>query len=285
MILVIGGTGNIGSEVVSLLTKKGSEFRVLARDPDKTKLALGDNVDVVPGDLRNPQTIIKPMQNVEKVFLVTPLATDQVEMRNTVIDAAKEAGVQHVVMSTGIGAAPDALVKFGQWHGQNQEHLKGTGMAWTFVQPSFFMQNFLMMADSIRRQGAFYLPLAENSLISWVDARDIAAVAATALTCPGHDGKAYAITGPEAITCERIAEIMSETLGKEIRYIPVSLDDAKIGMMQAGMPEVLANAMNELYALGPAGYLGGIADTVPVVTGNPGRTFSQFVADYGSAFA
>lgn len=145
------------------------------------------------------------------------------------------------------------------------------------------MQNMLMFADAIRAQGAFYLPLGDSK-VSWVDARDIAEVGVVALTGAGHENKEYPITGGEAINCAGMAQTLSVVLGKTVNYVDVSLAAAKEGMTGAGMPEKLANMMNELYALGPAGHLVYVGDTVERVTGHPPRSFHQFVENHAAAF-
>ena len=282
MILVIGGTGNIGSEVVRLLVEKGADFKVLARDKTKAAESLPAGVEIVEGDLQQPETIDAVMQSVDKMFLVTPLHLEQVSMKSTAIQAAKRAGVNHIVMSTGIGAGSDAGVEIGRWHGVNQDEVMATGIAFTFLQPGFFMQNILMFADSIRANGEFYLPLGDSK-VSFVDARDIAAVAVTALTEKGHENQTYPITGGQALGCNELASILSEVTGKGVRYVDVPLDAAKQGMMGAGLPEKLADMMNELYALGPDGHLAYIMDTVEKVSGRPPRTFRQFAEDYSEA--
>lgn len=284
MILVVGATGNIGGEVAQLLAAKGLPLRVLARDVAKASAQFGEGVEVVQGDLRDPASLPAALDGVEKVFLVTAMALDQVAMKNALIDAAAAAGVKHIVISTGIGAAPDAPVQFGRWHGESQERAKQSGMDWTFVQPTFFMQNFLMSAPTLVDHGAFYLPLGESSPVSWVDARDIAAVAATALSEPGHAGRAYTLTGPEAVSCEQIAETMGEVFDKPVRYVAVSSEQAAASMLEMGMPEPLVEAMNELYALGPPGYLADVAPTVADVTGRPARDIRTFLTDYRQAF-
>jgi len=283
MILVIGATGNIGSEATQQLVSKGADVRVLARDTAKARAVLGPKVEVVQGDLSRPDTVAAAMAGAEKLFLVTPLHLDQIAMKSAAIQAAKKAGVKHIVMSTGIGAAPDAGVEIGRWHGKNQEEVKATGIAYTFLQPTFFMQNMLMFADAIRAQGAFYLPLGDSK-VSWVDARDIAEVGVVALTGAGHENKEYPITGGEAINCAGMAQTISGVLGKTVNYVDVPLAAAKEGMTAAGMPEKLADMMNELYALGPAGHLAYVADTVERVTGHPPRSFRQFAMDHAAAF-
>jgi len=250
MILVVGGTGTIGSEVVRLLKAENAPFRALVRDPAKADGLKAQGVETVAGDLRQPETLPEALQGAEKVFVVTSLVPDQVQMRANLIAAAKTAGVKHVVMSTGIGAAPDAPVQIGRWHGENQKQLQESGMAWTFVQPGFFMQNLLMYAEAIREKGEFYMPLGEGK-VSWIDARDIAAVAAKALTEPGHENQAYPVTGPEALSGAELGTILTEIAGHTVNYVPISLDQAKQAMTSMGMPEMLAEAMNELYALDP----------------------------------
>lgn len=283
MILLVGGTGNIGSEVARLLGEKGAAFKILARDKSKASALLGANVEIVHGDLSQPETVSAAMKGVEKLFLVTPLHLDQTSMKSTAIQAAKQAGVKHIVMSTGIGAGPDAGVELGRWHGASQEEVKETGIAFTFLQPGFFMQNMLMFADSIRDNGQFYLPLGDSK-VSFVDARDIAAVAVAALTETGYENQEYPITGGEALSMNEIAKVFSDVIGKKVSYIDVPLDAAKEGMVAAGMPEKLADLMNEFYALGPEGYLSYVADTVEKCTSQPPRTFRQFAQDYAGAF-
>jgi uncharacterized protein YbjT (DUF2867 family) len=283
MILMIGATGNIGSEVTRQLMAKGVEVRALVRDVAKAEAMLGSKVQWVTGDLSRPETVAAAMRGADKLFLVTPLHLDQVAMKSVAIQAAKSAGVKHIVMSTGIGAGPDAGVEIGRWHGTNQEEVKATGIAYTFLQPGFFMQNMLMFAGTIREQGAFYLPLGDSK-VSWVDARDIAQVGVTALTQAGHENKEYPITGGEAISCAAMAATLSEVLGKSVSYVDVPLAAAKQGMVSAGMPEKLADLMNETYALGPAGHLAYVADTVETVTGRRPRTFRQFAEDHAAAF-
>jgi uncharacterized protein YbjT (DUF2867 family) len=283
MILVIGGTGNIGSEVVRLLGETDCEFRVLARDKPKAQAMLGSAGVVVEGDLSKPDTVMDAMRGVDKLFLVTPLHLNQIAMKSTAIQAAKRAGVGRIVMSTGAGAGPDAGIEIGRWHGVSQEEVKETGIPCTFLQPGFFMQNFLMFAGPIRSAGEFYLPLGD-SRVSFVDARDIAAVGVAALTGDGHENRSYTITGPEALTCAEAAGILSDTTGRPIRFVDVPPEAAGEGMIGAGMPRKLADLILELYALGPAGHLAHVSDTVERTTGKKARSFRQFAQDHAAAF-
>jgi len=283
MILVVGGTGNIGSELVRLLAEKDAEFKVMVRDKARAVESIGEDVEIIEGDLNAPESVAAAMQGVDKLFLVTPLHLEQVSMKSTAIQAAKNAGVKHIVMSTGMGADPEAGVEIGRWHAVNQEEVKEAGVSYTFLQPGFFMQNMLMFAESIRGSGEFYLPLGDSK-VSFVDARDIAAVGVAALTEDGHENQVYPITGGEALSCDEVANIFSDVTGKEIRYVDVPLEAARQGMIAAGLPEKLADLMNETYALGPEGHLAYVMDTVENVTGQPPRSFRTFAEDYSAAF-
>ena len=185
-------------------------------------------------------------------------------------------------MATGLGASPKAGLTFGKWHSETQELVKESGLDWTFVQPTYFMQNLLWQADSIAKEGVYYDDL--GGPVAWIDARDIADVAAEALTGSGHEGKGYGLTGPEALTGEDVAATLSEATGQSITAAPLAPDDAKAAMMSGGMQEEVAGAMVELASIAPKGYLGGIETTVSDVLGRPARRFKDFVAENKSAF-
>lgn len=204
-------------------------------------------------------------------------------MRKNAILAAKAAGVRHVVMSTGLGADPASPFRLGRMHGENEKQLRESGMAWTFLQPTFFMQNLLMSAAEIRSRGTFHLPL-DGGRVSWIDARDIAAVGVRALLDDGFANRELPLTGPEALGGDEMARIFSELLGREVRYLPAGLEETKRAMLAAGMPEELAEGLAELWALAPAGHLAQVSETVEAVTGRPARTFRQFVDDHRAAF-
>ena len=136
--IVVAGDGSVGDR---LLQEAKLPFKALVRDAAKARELNARGVQTAAGDLREPRTLPAALGGVDKVFVVTPLVPDQVQMRAALITAAKTAGVKHFVMSTGIGAAPDSPVQIGRWHGENQKQVQESGMAWTFVQPGFFMQN------------------------------------------------------------------------------------------------------------------------------------------------
>ncbi|MDY7099507.1 MAG: NAD(P)H-binding protein, partial [Pseudomonadota bacterium] len=212
----------------------------------------------------------------------TPAHPDMRRWKANVIEAAKAAGVHHVVLATGLGASPKARVTFGKWHSETQELVKESGLEWTFVQPTYFMQNLLWQAGNIAKDAVYYDGL--GGPVAWVDARDIADVAAEALTGPGHEGKVYGLTGPEALTGEDIATVLSEETGRSVTCMPLSAEDSRAAMIADGMQEEVAAAMVELASIAPKGYLAGIETTVSDVLGRPARRFRDFVAGNRAAF-
>jgi uncharacterized protein YbjT (DUF2867 family) len=282
MITVFGATGNTGSPLVDTLLAKGAAVCAVTSDPAKVENLKAKGCEAVTANFTDPAALERACAGAERIYLVTPAHLDMRRWKANAIAAAKAAGVRHVVLATGLGASPKAKVTFGKWHSETQELLKESGLDWTFVQPTYFMQNLLWQADTIAKDGVYYDDL--GGPVAWIDARDIADVAAEALTGPGHEGKTYGLTGPEALTGEDIAAMLSEVTGRTITCAPLSVEDSKAAMIAAGMQEEVAAAMVELASIAPKGYLAGIETTVSDVLGRPARRLRDFIAENRDAF-
>lgn len=282
MITVFGATGTTGAPLVDRLLEKGAKVRAVTSDPAKLDKLQAKGCEAVTADFTDPAALEQACARADRIYLVTPAHLDMRQWKANAIAAAKAAGVHHVVLATGLGASPKAGLTFGKWHSDTQESLKESGLDWTFVQPTYFMQNLLWQADNIAKDGVYYDDL--GGPVAWIDARDIADVAAEALTGKGHAGKGYGLTGPEALTGEDIARLLSEVTGRSITSAPLSPDDAKAAMVANGMQDEVAAAMVELASIAPKGYLGGIETTVSDVLGRPARRFRDFVAENRDAF-
>lgn len=279
-ILVTGATGNVGYQVVKQL--EAYQVKILAgvRSPNKAQSLKSEQVSLVEFDSERPETIEKALQGVDKIFLLTPLITNMVEVSNNLVEMAKKARVKHIVKSSGMGAAVEPGITLTRWHRAAEKAIEASGVAYTFVRPNGFMQNYANFSgQTIKAENVFYLPMGDGK-VSHIDTRDIASVVTTALTQAGHEGKAYEITGTQAISNTDIAQIISEVIGRQINYIDVSETTAREGMKQAGMPEVLVEATMELYGIYKAGYASEVTDTVEQVTGKKPRSFEQFAKDY-----
>ena len=293
-ILVTGATGTVGSEVVKqLLSYKGQKeediiVKAAARSAnDDTFRNLG--VQVVQLDYNKPDTISAALSGIDKLFLLTPFQSNMVDLTSNLVNEAKNAGVRYIVKQSVLGADAEPGITSSRLHRQAEKVIEESGIPFTFLRPNFFMQNFVTFySNFIKTQGAFYVP-AGDAKASFVDVRDIAAVAVQALSGSKngeskHIGKAYDITGAEALSYGEAAEILSKELAKKVSYVNISDEDARKGMKDMGADEWTINSMIELFGITRAGYLSEISPAVEQVTGNKPTTFSQFARDYASAF-
>jgi len=173
-----------------------------------------------------------------------------VETQCTFIDASKKAGVRHIVKfsgaESGVGFNPKAF-RFTRMHEQIERYLEGSGLAWTHLRPSQFMQVYLREVPTIVAENALFLPMG-NAKLSPVDIEDIAKVAFAVLLNGGHEAKSYDMTGPEALTMTEIAERISQAIGKTIRYVDVAPEEKRRALLAAGTPPELTDAIDELFA-------------------------------------
>jgi uncharacterized protein YbjT (DUF2867 family) len=283
MILVTGATGHIGSELVRLLADQGAPARALVHSPDKAAPIQRLGLETAVGDYQQPDTLDAAMKGCDQLFLLSPPTPRQPQQEQQVIDAARRAGVEHVVKQSVPWAGPDAPLVFSRWHGQVEQHLAQSGLAYTLLRPNNFMQNFLMSAQQVADQGILYGMFGDGR-IAFVDTRDIAAVAAELLTNPGHQGASYTLTGPEALTAAEVAERLSAATGRQVRYVDVGPDAFRQALAGAGMPGWLVDGVVEGNTMLAAGHAATVTDEVARLTGRPPRTFAQFAADHQVAF-
>jgi uncharacterized protein YbjT (DUF2867 family) len=267
----------------------GQRVRAVVRDRDKARRMLGAGVELVSGDLERPETLGPALAGARKVYVAVGGATgtpDLVAAECALVDAARAAGVGHYVKVSGIDARPAGPARIQRWHGTIEEHLVASGVPYTILKPSFFMQNFLGLAPAIRA-GALPLPTGEASG-SHIDSRDIADVAARVLTAPGdsHLGQRYTLTGPESLSHGDVARILSGTLEREVRFVDVPGEAFCQAGVQAGLPpwfaDLLTDAYLRVFATGGAAR---VTEDVPRLLGRPARPFAAFAREHRAAFA
>jgi uncharacterized protein YbjT (DUF2867 family) len=283
MIMVTGATGTIGKEVVKELRGMDARFRVVARDPKKARKLLGD-VQIVRGDLGDRGSLDAAFEGGTKLFLLGPGSPTQVADQHNAIEAANAAGITHVVRSSAFVSDTESTVPLGRWHGQTDEELRRSGLKWTILQPEAFMQNLLGSVGTIKQQGAIY-GTSKDGKIAMIDARDIARVAAHALVDSEHEGKTYVLTGPEAVDYAQVAETFSHVLGRPVKYVDLSPEQARLGMLGTGLPEWLVDILLGLSSIYAAGRGAQVTDAVEHVGGAKPRTIAEFVRDHVLAFA
>jgi uncharacterized protein YbjT (DUF2867 family) len=277
MILVIGATGTVGSEVVRQLVATGERPRALVRDPATARQRLGDQVEHVVGDLDRPETIAAALAGVDRVFLLTTQSSRQPEWERAVIGAAARAGVGQLVKLSVFRADEQSPLQVARQHGKAERVLAQSGLAATILRPVFFMQNLLAMVHD----GAI-ATAAGDGRVAMVDARDIAAVAVATLTGGGHAGKTYTLTGPQALTFYQVASILSRQTGRPLRHVRVPPDKVRVALQGRGVAAWYADDMAKLHSMLAVGYEEVVTDDIHRVTGRPPRTLAQFAGDHAS---
>lgn len=262
------------------LIAAGHKPRLLVRSPEKAKQFEG-KAELVKGDLSDAASLTAAFKGIEKLYLVSA-GLDGPAQEAKAIDAAKAAGVKHVVKLSVIGAEYE-MISFGKWHRASEKKLEASGLAWTFVRPGNFMSNAMMWAGSIKKDGAVYAPVGEGKTAS-IDPADIGAVAVKALTASGHEGKAYTITGPVALTMQEQLDIIGKRIGKSLKFIDVPPEAAKKSMLEMHMPEGYVNALLELYAVMKANQASMVTNVVEEVTGRKAATFESWVDRHAGVF-
>ncbi len=284
MILVTGATGTIGSEVVRQLAQKDVPVRALVRSFEKGKALEQPNVQIVTGDFEHPETLVRAMEGVERVFLVSPQHPRQVQHQGNVIEAAQQAGVKHIVKLSTPASYADSAVAVGRWHWQNEQHLAQSGLASTILRPHMLMQSLLpMLAPNVARFGVVTLPTQDTAL-SVVDVRDVAAVAVAALTEDGHAGREYLITGSELLTASNFAEQLAAVFGRPISTMPINVPMWEQALLGQGVPASQVKHLVEMAVFMLEGGNTPVTNVVATVTGKEPRTFAQLVREQQEQF-
>ena len=283
MILITGATGRVGGTTLKQLSTRGVAVRALVRNAEKAAQVASPLVETVIGDLAQPRSLESALDGITAALLVSPLDPHQVELQGNFIDAAKRAGRVHVVKISGLGTALNSSVRSGRWHAQTEKHLEDSGLPFTHLRPPFFMQNILRFAPTIRASGEFSGSLNQGK-VAMIDVEDIAAVAVTALTTAAHVGKAYTLTGPEALAYADVAEKLSRLLGRTVTYKDMPLAVMRERLLASGMPAWHVDVQVDFSTALSAGHASAVTDTVESVTGRPARTLEQFIREHLALF-
>jgi len=284
MILVTGATGLNGGELVHRLSSKRVPVRALVRSRARAEaLSALPGVDLAEGDMARPETLAGALRGVDRAMLISSSDPAMLEVQSNFIAAAAAAGVRHIVKLSGIMPELDSPFRFARMHGEIERRLEASGIAFTHLRAGEFMHAYFRQVPSIVAKGALLLPM-ENARIASIDVGDIAEVAAAVLTSPGHEGKTYPLTGPEALSMADIAERLSHATGKSIRYVNVPPEDAKRAQLAAGVPPYLADALAELFAERRKGKEAQVYPTVQTILARPATRFDAFAARHAAVF-
>ncbi len=278
-VLITTGNGMFGKALAQELLSKEVLTRVMVRNRSKCDLE-GEHLENTTGDLDRPDTLEPVMEGVDAVFLASPMDRKMVKRETAVIDAAKQAGANHLVKIYGSvrheGDELDAM------HLEVLDHMKNSGLQWTMVSPNSVMEtSFLDQADSIKYMHAL-VGCSGHGKIGLVALQDVTAVSAIVLTSEGHEGKNYELTGPESIDLVEVAERFSKVLGKKIVYVDLSEEKLTKMMMKYDKTMTPERVDIEILCHLRAWQKGNadlVTDAYEKVTGNKATAIDEFIAD------
>jgi uncharacterized protein YbjT (DUF2867 family) len=281
-ILVIGATGTVGGHLVAQLEQRGEEVRAATREPERAARRTGGPTRYVPFDFERPETFAPALDGADRVFLMARPGDEQADrVAFPLIDEMKRQRIRHVVNLTAMGAETRedfALRKV-------ERYLEDSGLGFTHLRPNFFMQIFSggPLLQDLQTTGALHIPAAEAKL-SFVDARDIAAMAVAALTGPGHAGRAYTLTGPRALDHHEVARALSDAAARTLQYVPLGEEQARQLLAGSGLSSERIERLIGFYRLVRQGFCAPVSSDIETVLGRPPISFARFARDHASCW-
>jgi uncharacterized protein YbjT (DUF2867 family) len=224
MILITGAAGKTGRAIIRALTARGAAVRALVHRPEQVQVIEAlEAQEVLVGDLRAPATVEGAAHGTQAVYHICPnVSPDEVAIGQVAIEAARSAGVEHFVFHSVLHPQTEGMPHHWQKL-RVEEALFASGLSYTILQPSAYMQNLFAHRDRILEQGLYLVPYAVETRLALVDLEDVAQAAAVVLTDPSHAGATYELSGPQALSQIEVAAILSRELGRPVRAAVVPL--------------------------------------------------------------
>jgi NAD(P)H dehydrogenase (quinone) len=268
-----GSTGAVGGVAARLLAATGVPLRQLVRDPDRAPRLPGADVRrAVYGD----DACTAALEGVDTVFMVSAAESQtRLDDHRAFIDAAVAAGVRQVVYLSFVGASATSAFTLGRDHGATEQHLRASGLAWTFLRDNFYAEALPQFAtDGVIRGPA------GDGRVAAVSQRDVGAVVAQVMRSPrDHIDRTYDLTGPEALTLAEVATILTEITGRPHRFVDETLDEARASRAHHGAPDWLVDAWISTYTAIHHGELAHVSGDIDRLLGRPATSFDEAVAE------
>jgi len=272
VIAVTGATGGLGGRVARRLAERGVGQRLVVRDPGRAPELAG--AEVAAGSYDDPDGLRRAFEGTATLFMVSASEDpDRLRLHAGVVDAAVAAGVERVVYTSFFGAAPDCTFTFGRDHWHAEEHIRASGLGYTFLRDNLYIDFLPLMAGP---DGVIRGP-AGDGRVAAVARDDIADVAVAVLLGGGHEGRSYDLTGPEALTLAEAAEELSRAAGRPIRYQAETLEEAYASRASYGAPGWEVDGWVTTYAAIANGDLDEVSGDVAAVAGHPPMRLAEFL--------
>lgn len=285
MFLVTDVTGHVGRAVLAELANQPVAVRALLQEAGDLPIK-APNIEAVRPDPDDPSSLLRAFEGVEAAFLASGFSPHIAEIHLKMANAAKAVGVKRFVQLSGVGANPQmCCARMLRWLGQAESGVAACpDVAVTRLRPAYMLQLLFEFAPTIAQQGLIAGPFRSNAW-SWVDARDVAAVAVAALKDPSHAGRIYTVTGSESLSFPQIADRLSHILGKPVRYHDITANEARGWLQGKGLSPVMIEAKLEYWDACASNMLNVPPNSVVQdVTGRPPRSLEAFVQDYKARF-
>lgn len=283
-ILVIGGTGQVGSYLVDLLINNDSNFKLLARSQEKKEKLAEQGIRSVVGAVGDEVSLTAALTGVDQVFLLTSNDPDMFENQKRLIDLSIDAGVRKIVR---LSAEPaDANCDMGMYsqHGKIDDYLIQADIQQVILRPTYFLQNMAVMHANFIKENSMFAQYLGNTKIPMIDTRDIAEAAFYALQSDEFNNGIYYLTGPKAISFDDIAEILSNKLERKISYQNLSYEQQEAGLKGAGIPEWVSDTVMKLFKKWAENDDHIASDDFEKLTGKKAISIDQYIDDHLAAF-
>ncbi|WP_367325661.1 SDR family oxidoreductase [Streptomyces sp. HUAS ZL42] len=273
MVVVTGATGRLGGRVARRLAERGVAQKLLVRSPERAPELPG--ATPVRGGYGDRDAVLRGLSGAKILFMVSASeSVDRVSQHRAFVDAAAEAGVEHLVYVSFFGAAPDAVFTLARDHFHTEEHIRTSGVAYTFLRDNIYAD---FVPALVGEDGVIRGPAGQGRA-AFVAQDDIADAAAAILTRPAdHAGSTYDLTGPQSLSLDEAAAILSEVEGRTISYQPETVEEAYASRASYGAPQWQLDAWVSTYTAIAAGQLDGVSDAVPRLTGHPATSLADIV--------
>ena len=284
MILITGATGRTGKEAAQQLVAKGVKVRALVRNPAKAAALQAAGVELAPGDAGDAAAVRRALEGVSGIAIILPNGESQLALEKQLATLAAEAGVAHIVKVSSVESIPGAPNPVHRTHWESEEHIRSLGKAWTMVRPSFYLQNFLSNAVTIKAEGKFYYPFGDKGAAVLTDSRDAGFFVAHVLSTPGHANKSYDITSHELLSFHQIAAVFTQELGRRIEYVPQDPAAYKAFLGRFITSPWHLDAVCDIFAEISHGYVSRTTNTFAEVTGREPISLAQFIREHIQVF-
>lgn len=279
MILVTGATGNVGSEIARQLAAAGKPFRIYVRDGAKAAQMIGPGeYETVLGGFGDEAAFAAALEGVESVFMVTNQSDEFMQDLKRMVGQIEQSDVRRFVMLSAQND-PESDIYFLRRTGELEQIVEATSVPWTFIRPDWFMQNFIGLSA-----GGMVIFPDDPGKTSFVDVRDVAEIVIKLLTEDGHVHRTYSITGPEAFTFKGATKRIAETLGRDIPFTPITREQMRSALLDAGYEEWSADMNAEMTKVLEPGLNFSPSNDLEFLIGRKPRSIESFAADHAAMF-